>query len=1036
MKTRLISAALASLAFCFCGSIFAQEKPPLTAEAILKKVTYPPEFNATVFASPPNISYPIFISAAPDGTLFVGCDANGSLDRKPDRGRVVMCRDTDGDGKADTFTDFAKMDSPRGVAWDGSTRTLYVMHPPKLTAYHDDNNTGVANRQEDLIDGLGFDLGFRGADHTINGIRLGIDGWIYIACGDYGAVKATGKDGRSFELRGGGIVRIRPDGTGMEKVVTGTRNILAVAISPTLELFTRDNTNDGDDWNDRLAFNPVGAQMGYPSLYRNFSDEMIPAMIDFGGGSPVGSIFIDEPSLPKEWAYGFYSVEWGRSEIDLHPLTRNGASWKAETKQFMKMTRATDLDVDGAAHLYAVSWDGATFNYAGPNVGYIIRLAAKDSTPVTVPDFKKLTEKQLVDTVGSPSAVWRQAAQRELLVRGPKSGVADGLQQLVAKNTNIGARVAAIFTLKQLLGIKSHAALLTFLKNNDLREYVLKALADDQRVAIEVSAKPYIDALNDPNPRVRLQAVTGLGRLGKVETAQLLLPRTADPDYTVAHLAVQSLRWLKASDVCLAALDSADEKNRPGALRVLQALYEPAVVDGLVKRLTTSQGELRRGIFRTLSRLDTKEATYTDPKMWWGTRPDTSGPIYKPERWTESDKIEGALKDQLTKAEGEDAKQFVTALLRMKVTFPGFAELMVAKAGHDASSRLDVISSLISPKTPTPDDLVQALTSIATTPGESAEARARALRLLSGLADKNFAAVRDAFTPLALTEQTGALAAVWEEFTRNTALSRRVNDFAALARDKDPSRRALGDTVLVNLVSSTVLKDQRAKTSAQNAIDSLWKDPAQTTSLLTVIGRTRASQFAPQIREQLNNSDRAVASAAETTLAKLGLEKSESAGGKTIADLNYDDMVKAVLSAKGDAKLGEQLFLKQGCVTCHTISQKEPPKGPMLGGIGKRYNRTELCESIVKPSAKIAQGFESLSFKLKNGDSLDGFVVKESGDSVEVRNLVGATTIIEKGDIVERLKRDQSIMPEGLVANITAADLASLIAYLESTDGK
>ena len=80
--------------------------------------------------------------------------------------------------------------------------------------------------------------------------------------------------------------------------------------------------------------------------------------------------------------------------------------------------------------------------------------------------------------------------------------------------------------------------------------------------------------------------------------------------------------------------------------------------------------------------------------------------------------------------------------------------------------------------------------------------------------------------------------------------------------------------------------------------------------------------------------------------------------------------------------------------------------------------------------------FESLSFKLKNGDSLDGFVVKEGGDSVEVRNLVGATTVIEKGDIVERQKRDQSIMPEGLVANITTADLASLIAYLESTDGK
>ena len=45
------------------------------------------------------------------------------------------------------------------------------------------------------------------------------------------------------------------------------------------------NTNDGDDWNDRLSFNPFGAMMGYPTLFRNFSDEIIPTMIDYGGGS-------------------------------------------------------------------------------------------------------------------------------------------------------------------------------------------------------------------------------------------------------------------------------------------------------------------------------------------------------------------------------------------------------------------------------------------------------------------------------------------------------------------------------------------------------------------------------------------------------------------------------------------------------------------------------------------------------------------------------------------------------------------------------
>ena len=1036
------SSILASLVILLFVTPLSAAKPaakqidPHTAADILKKITCPPQFNATVFASPPQLAYPIFISAAPDGTLFVGCDENGSLDRKTGRGKIMMCRDTDGDGVADKFTTFAMVDSPRGVTWDASTRTLYVMHPPNLTAYHDDNNTGVANRQEDLVTGLGFSLDFRGADHTTNGCRLAIDGWIYIAVGDYGAVKATGKDGRTLAMRGGGIVRVRPDGSGMERVVWNTRNLLSVAISPTLELFTRDNTNDGDDWNDRLSFNPFGAQMGYPTLFRNFSDEIIPTMIDFGGGSPVGSIFIDEPNLPKEWSYGFYSVEWGRNEIDLHPLTPDGAAWKAGTKQFMKMTHATDLDVDGSGHLYAASWDGATFTYNGPNVGYIIRLTPKDAKPGQVPDLKKLDEAKLVELVGGSSAVWRQAAQRELLLRGAKPGVAEGLQKIVEKNDNIGARVAAIFTLKQLLGAKSHPALMELLKHDEVREYALKALADDQRLALEVPAKPFVDALTDKNPRVRLQAVTGLGHLGKSEAAQAMLPLTADSDYTVAHIAVQALRWLDASDVCLAALDSSDGKIQAGALRVLQALYKPVVINGLLKRLPASTGTLRIGIYKTLCRLDTKEAEYTDPKMWWGTRPDTSGPIYKPVRWEGSDKIEAALKNELTAAKDQDAQAYVTTLMRTKVSFPGFTELMLAKAGRDTASRLDVIEPLISPKAPLSDELLKALSAIATNESEQPELRARSLRMLGGIAEKNLPVVMTAFIPLARSEQQGALAAVWEEFTRNPKLAKNINDFAALARGKDAAARTLGSTFLVNLVTSTLHKDDKQKDQARKAINDLWKSSDQAASLLGVIGRTHATQFGPQVREQLNNKDHVVAEAAEFALTKLGLDKTGSPAAKNIGEMKYEDVVKIAMATKGDVKTGEGLFLKQGCVVCHTVSDKEPPKGPMLGGITTRYSKAEIVESILKPSAKISQGFESEYFKLKNGTEYEGFVVKEGGDSVDLRNIVGATFMVEKGDIAKRERREKSIMPEGLISNITPEDLASLLAYLESTKPK
>ena len=76
--------------------------------------------------------------------------------------------------------------------------------------YEDTNGDGVADKEKRLIEGISTDyVSKRGADHTTNGIRMGIDGWIYIAVGDFGFTKAVGADGRVLSRRGGGIVRAR-----------------------------------------------------------------------------------------------------------------------------------------------------------------------------------------------------------------------------------------------------------------------------------------------------------------------------------------------------------------------------------------------------------------------------------------------------------------------------------------------------------------------------------------------------------------------------------------------------------------------------------------------------------------------------------------------------------------------------------------------------------------------------------------------------------------------------------------------------------
>ncbi len=149
----------------------------------------PPGFQLTRFAGPPEITYPTGVAVSPEGEVFVSVDLNSSLDQQPNRGKIVRCLDTDHDGHADVFTPFvASIDSPRGLCFAGDR--LYVVHPPYLSAFEDQDGDGIAETHEVLIEGLGFDLSFRGADHTSNGVRMGIDGWLYLAIGDYGFATA------------------------------------------------------------------------------------------------------------------------------------------------------------------------------------------------------------------------------------------------------------------------------------------------------------------------------------------------------------------------------------------------------------------------------------------------------------------------------------------------------------------------------------------------------------------------------------------------------------------------------------------------------------------------------------------------------------------------------------------------------------------------------------------------------------------------------------------------------------------------------
>lgn len=839
---------------------------PVDDRTVVDIVKAPPGFRVTLFAAPPRVSYPVTLSVAPDGAVYVAVDEQGSLGRTPGGGRVLRCIDDNGDGKADRVNVFARMDHPRGViAQEGK---VWVLHPPFLSVFHDEDGDGVSDRKEILVSGLTTSLiDERGGDHTTNGIRMGVDGWIYIAVGDYGFRGARGKDGTTLSQRGGGILRVRPDGTELEVFAVGLRNPFAIAIDPYMNLFTRDNTNDGAGWDVRVSHLIQTADYGYPLRFANHTDEIMTPLGAFGQGGGTGALSLEDERWPAAYRGALLTGDWGRSEVYRHELQADGASFRARTSVFLTIPRATGMDVGGDGRLYVASWRGGEASvYVGPNVGFIACVAPPGWSPSSPSNPKGFSLAELIDGLCGPNAAARFHCQREILRRGPSPESTRAITALATDPSRpLPGRVAALFALKQLDGTRSHSTLLRLAGDDALREFALGALADRKTELDGVGTGPFLAALADPSPRVRAQALIALGRLGDMAAATSIVPLTsrpegssipttrpvhaqADPDRAVPHLAVRALVALRAVDACLDAIDG---PHREGALRALRVMHEPKVIEGLIRKLATARvPEVRRAILATLVRLYHREADYDG--SWWGIRPDTTGPYYDPREWECSARIGAVLKAAVLDGDPETVGLLRRELSRQRV--------------H-----------------------------------------------LKGLADESI---------------------------------------ANRPKDEDEIRVVI------------------AKADPKNA-------------------------------DQIGN-------------------------------ISYEAAAARVLRTKGNAERGKALFAAQSCRACHTVTDGQMPRGPHLVDIGKRYPPAELVESILKPSAKIAQGYEAYGFATADGRVYSGFVVSEGPATVLIREASGTLRELKRSEIEERRRQEPSIMPEGIAATLTPEQLADLVAYLQS----
>ena len=995
----------------------------------------PAGLKATLFAAPPMVNYPTFVEAAANGDLYVSVDKNGSIDTKPDRGFIYKLVDKDGDGKADERTVFASpVTSPRGLAVVGNT--VICLHPPELEAFTDKDGDGIAEERKVLIKGIGFDLTKRPPDHTSNGVTLGIDGWLYLAIGDFGFMEAEGVDGRKFQFRGGGVVRVRPDGTGMELYASGTRNIYEVAVDPWLNLFARDNTNDGGGWDTRVEFYLGGVDLGYPRKFLHFTDETFPVLGIFGGGSGVGGVYVQEKGFgwPAGYEDALYTCDWGRNAIYRHQLTDKDASFAITQDTLLEIERPTDMKMDARGNAYLASWKGATFNYAGEEAGYIVRISPEKPTGKVV-DTKfasKAPAALVADLTNPDSHRLRLAAQQEILQRGAVAAFGPMLEQAAKSAASVPGRIAAIFTLKQLRHAEANPFLIQLLDDAKVREFALRALADVPGEGAAVPTDKLVAALSDPNDHVKAQAAIALARLGRVEAAPALL--------AVAGRAKESGA---APEMKPRATTEVIRKSTPGRLGHLEA----DISGGKVIYLVATAGP---DTF-DLDHADWVEPHFTGPAgdqkltdLKWKSASQGFGATH----------VNGNCFGVPMKIDGKPVAYGIGthAVSVIAYDIPQGVTKFTASGGLDDSSAaqgelgsvefqvfVDELPGRYQGGTTNQEamytDTARALPHVASQALIKLGAADACLKVLDSepsLHAAAFRVLRQLHRPeviTALIERLGKASDATMQRGIVTALVR-------LAQEEGPWDGSSWGT----RPDTTGPFYKRDKWAESPRIEQALRDFFARTSdelrnfLITELGRhsvnvpNLTAKVAEVVDPQWAKDQELLMKALQGTVkmnpGDIGLMEAQVA---------MEEALKVLDAKKGDAAHGAKLFTQQGCAACHVVGKDDSPKGPNLFDIALRYKPQEIMMSILNPSASVSQGFPTQIITLKDGEVASGFALREAGDEIIIRNMAAMTQKIATSAIAKQEKDEHvSSMTPGLLNNVSPQGLADLIAYFQS----
>ncbi len=361
----------------------------------------------TLYAEHPDIVTPIGAAVDSRGRLFVVESHTHTPPPDYDGPKSDLIKVFEGarpDGRAERISVFADgLFQAQSIAFDPQG-ALYVVSTRALDVLHDRDGDGRSEARTRVLTIEPYAK--RANPHgQMQGIAFSTDGWVYVGRGAHvgGEYAWVGADGTRLSggYDGGDIVRIRPDGSQLERVATGFWNPFALTTDREGRLIAIDNDPDARGPN-RLLHIIRGGDYGYKTLFGRFGlhpylawEGDLPGtlpMIYGVGEAPTGVIDAAMARLPADYKDSILVSVWGEHNLALYRTTPAGSSLRGRREIFLQGvghdTKESPFRPSGLAtapdgSIYISDW--MLIDYTTHKKGRIWKVATREAVASVAP---------------------------------------------------------------------------------------------------------------------------------------------------------------------------------------------------------------------------------------------------------------------------------------------------------------------------------------------------------------------------------------------------------------------------------------------------------------------------------------------------------------------------------------------------------------------------------------------------------------------------------------------------------------------------